>query len=184
MITVIKLGGSLLKASVLPACLNVVERYPGKILIVPGGGVFADQVRLAQGKLGFDDLAAHRMAILAMQQMALLFNSLKPHFVLFCAMSQLDALPKVAIWSPDVNELDQAGIAASWDVTSDSLAAWVAGQVRADELLLVKSCSLTDDLSLLDLQQQGIIDAGFLHFVAETGFKVTVTNKERFLSFT
>lgn len=181
MISVIKLGGSLLTASALPACLDAVETYPGKVLIVPGGGVFADQVRAAQKEWGFDDKAAHRMAILAMQQMALLFNSLKPDFALLHRVSQSAALPKAAIWSPDPDELDQANIAASWDITSDSLAAWLAGQLGADELLLVKSCPLSGDASLSELQRQGIIDAGFSRFSKQTTCKITVLNKERFL---
>lgn len=182
MITVVKLGGSLLKAAALPACLDAVERYSGTILIVPGGGAFADQVRTAQLEWGFDDVTAHRMAILAMQQMALLFNGLKPDFALFHGVSRLGDLPKVAIWSPDPDELDVAGIAASWDVTSDSLAAWLAGQVRADELVLVKSCSLSGDTALSQLQQQGIVDAGFVDFAERAGCKITVINQQRFLS--
>lgn len=182
MISVIKLGGSLLNTSALPACLDAVEHYPGTVLIVPGGGVFADQVRVAQREWGFDDRAAHRMAILAMQQMALLFNSLKPEFALLHDISQRGDLPKVGIWSPNPDALDAAGIAASWDITSDSLAGWLAGRVAADELLLVKSCPLADDMSLSELQQQGVIDAGFAHFSARGNFKITVLNKERFLS--
>lgn len=182
MITVIKLGGSLLNASALPACLAAAGRYAGNILIVPGGGVFADQVRSAQKLWDFDDSAAHRMAILAMQQMALLFNSLQPTFALFHRVSGVSALPNTAIWSPSPDELDEAGVEASWDVTSDSLAAWLAGRVGADELILVKSCMLAADMSLFELQQQGIIDAGFSKFAANAAYKITVINKERFLS--
>lgn len=182
MITVVKLGGSLLKAAVLPACLDAVERCSGNILIVPGGGAFADQVRAAQLEWGFDDVTAHRMAILAMQQMALLFHGLKPDFALFHGVSRLDDLPRVAIWSPDLDELDAAGIAASWDVTSDSLAAWLAEQVGADELILVKSCRLSGDAALSQLQRQGVVDAGFADFADRAGCKITVVNQQRFLS--
>jgi len=181
-ITVIKLGGSLLNAKVLPDCLKAIERYSGTVLIVPGGGMFADQVRSAQCEWNFDDRAAHRMAILAMQQMALLFNSLKPHFSLLPSVSQLSDLPKVGIWSPDPDELDAAGIAASWDITSDSLAACLASQVRADELLLVKSCQLDKEKPLAELQREGIIDSGFHKMIAEASFKITVINKDCFLS--
>ena len=70
---VIKLGGSLSQAETLVSCLDRLEQqYKDKpVVIVPGGGAFADQVRLAQGRWQFDDITAHRMAILAMQQMAL-----------------------------------------------------------------------------------------------------------------
>lgn len=180
--TVIKLGGSLLEASALPACLDAVERYPGKVLVVPGGGVFAEQVRTAQKLWGFDDLAAHRMAILAMQQMALLFNSLKPGFELFDSVAKFSDVSNIAIWSPSLLELEIAGIAASWDNTSDSLAAWLAGQVTADQLIVVKSAVVDDRASLADLQAHGILDAGFAEFVEQARFNTLVINKDRFLS--
>ncbi len=184
MIRVIKLGGSLLEACVLQACLDTIDRLDGRVLIVPGGGVFAEQIRITQRVWQFDDVAAHRMAILAMQQMALLFNSLKPEFELFESMTDLKDLPRVAIWSPQPDELDRAGIAASWDVTSDSLAAWLAEQVIADELVLVKSADARVDATLDELQVQGIVDAAFNRYAERLRCPITVINKDRFLSFT
>jgi 5-(aminomethyl)-3-furanmethanol phosphate kinase len=84
--------------------------------------------------------------------------------------------------SPDIQELDNAGVAANWDITSDSLAAWLAGQVAANELLLVKCCQLDEDSSLHDLQQQNILDAGFLKITESACFKITLMNKDQFLS--
>lgn len=182
MISVIKLGGSLLTTQTLPSCLEVVEHIRGKVLIVPGGGVFADQVRSAQKQWTFDDHAAHRMAILAMQQMALLFHSLKPNFDLMRRVSEFASISKVAIWSPDPDELDAAGVTPSWDITSDSLAAWLAGQVRADRLLLVKSCPVQEAASIFDMQAQGIVDACFSHFSTQLACKISILNKEHFLS--
>ena len=182
MIRVIKLGGSLLEASVLPACLDAAERLEGRIVIVPGGGVFAEQVRVAQGLWRFDDVAAHRMAILAMQQMALLFNSLRPDFALFDTAAELGGLPRIVIWSPQVDELDHAGVDVGWDVTSDSLAAWLAGQVRADELLLVKSAAVGAGATLAELQAQGIVDAAFNRHAERLSCPITVINKDHFLS--
>jgi len=180
-LTVIKLGGSLLNTKALPACLDAVERFSGQVLIVPGGGVFADQVRVAQLEWGFDDVTAHRMALLAMQQMACVFKSLKPDFDLFHCVSDRSALPKIAVWCPDPDELDAAGVAAGWEITSDSLAAWLAGQVNADRLLLVKSCQVDEAASVAELQQTGVIDAAFGRTIAQATFKINVISKDRFL---
>lgn len=182
MIRVIKLGGSLLEASVLPDCLAAVARLGGRKLIVPGGGPFAEQVRTAQRLWRFDDNAAHRMAILAMQQMALLFNSLKPDFALFDTAEAPGELPGVAVWSPQPDQLDRAGVAPGWDVTSDSLAAWLADRVKADELILVKSAAVDADATLADLQRQGIVDAAFIGFAERLNCPISVINKDRFLS--
>ncbi|MCQ8105700.1 uridylate kinase [Methylomonas sp. SURF-2] len=182
MITVVKLGGSLLSAKVLPDCLAGLAAYPGKVLIVPGGGVFADQVRAAQKQWGFNDVVAHRMAILAMRQMAWLFHGLHPDFGVFETVAAAGNSGKTAIWSPCPRELEQAGVAAGWHVTSDSLSAWLAGRVGADELLLVKSCPIRPGDSLARLQQQGIIDSGFAHFAEHAGFNIRIINKDNLLA--
>lgn len=182
MLTVIKLGGSLLKTGVLSACLDAVVNYPGQILLAPGGGVFADQVRESQKLWRFDDLTAHRMAILAMQQMALLFAALKPEFGLLDDLAEIANMPRIAIWSPDFKELDKSDIAASWDITSDSLAAWLAERIKADELLLVKSCVVAENTELAELQRLGIVDTGFLDFVNSAGCKTTIVNQAHFLA--
>ncbi len=150
---VIKLGGSLSRTDALVNCLNAVEKnYQGRALvIVPGGGAFADQVRLAQQHWQFDDTTAHHMALLAMQQMALMFKGLKPDFVIAHTVAAIqDQLgrQKTVIWSPDITELDNAGIEASWDITSDSLAAWLAKTLSATELILIKSAAIDAGLTL------------------------------------
>ena len=180
MITVIKLGGSLLHGAELVPCLEAIEKLPSQKIIVPGGGVFADQVRAAQVCWQFDDKAAHQMALLAMQQMALLLQSLKPQFSL---VDKLDlALPNISIWSPSIVDLDQAGIAASWDITSDSLAAWLAGRLNAEQLILIKSAEIDPKFSLEQLQQHGIIDAAFCQFAAALNCPIRVIHKHSFIS--
>ena len=182
MITIIKLGGSLLAAAVLPACLQAVGRCGGRVLIVPGGGVFADQVRSAQRQWGFDDVAAHRMAILAMQQMACLFHSLQPNYPVFNHADEASAIDKAGIWSPEPDELDRAGITPGWEITSDSLAAWLAGQVGADQLWLVKSCALEGDQAPSELGRQGIVDRAFSGFVEGARFKTRIVDLKGFLA--
>ena len=55
-------------------------REPRPIVVVPGGGALADEVRAAQTKLGFGDGAAHRMALLAMDQLAWAVAGLRAGF--------------------------------------------------------------------------------------------------------
>jgi aspartokinase-like uncharacterized kinase len=180
---IIKLGGSLSRSDTLINCLNAVEKnYRGRAaVIVPGGGAFADQVRLAQQHWQFDDNTAHDMALLAMQQMALMFKGLKPDFAIahtVAAIQQLSERKQVVIWSPDITELENAGIAASWDITSDSLAAWLAKTLSATELVLVKSAVIDAGLGLDQLAEQDIVDKAFCSFAAQAGFKVQVMNAQ------
>lgn len=184
---IIKLGGSLCNSGKLNACLDKVEQIQQvrAVVVVPGGGVFADQVRNMQRQWQFNDRAAHNMAILAMQQMALLFNALKPQLKV---VQTIDAIrtqyqPQTAtIWSPDVLELDRAGILPSWDVTSDSLAAWLAKSLAAEELILVKSVKIEPNFDLLKLVRDQVVDASFAKYIQQANFKLNITNAENFLS--
>jgi 5-(aminomethyl)-3-furanmethanol phosphate kinase len=182
---IVKLGGSLSQSDALIKCLNSVEKnYQDRaIVIVPGGGAFADQVRSAQQRWQFDDRTAHRMAILAMQQMALLIKGLKDDFSIARSITNiLKQLhrQKIVVWSPDIVELDKAGIQASWDISSDSLAAWLARMISATELVLVKSAIIDASLSLQQLAKHDIVDKGFCDFVRQATFKIQVINQQHF----
>jgi aspartokinase-like uncharacterized kinase len=122
-LTVVKIGGGVQALKPLCATLGeLVERH--RLRIVPGGGAFADAVRAADRRFGLTDAAAHRMAILGMEQFGLLLRDLLPD-------SARDAVVMPA--SLPLDELPE-----SWDVTSDSIAAWFAGHAGADRLVLVK----------------------------------------------
>jgi len=180
---IFKLGGSLSRTDSLINCLNAVERnYRGRAaVIVPGGGAFADQVRLAQQHWQFDDNTAHHMALLAMQQMALMFKGLKPDFAIansVAAIQEQLSQQKTVIWSPDISELDNADIAASWDITSDSLAVWLAKTLSATELILIKSAVIDDSLSFDQLAEQDIVDKAFCAFVEHAAFKTRIVNAQ------
>ena len=123
------------------------------------------------------------MAILAMQQMALLIKGLKSNFSIAYSVTDIlkQAAPqKIVIWSPDIVELDNAAIKASWDISSDSLAVWLAGRLSARELVLVKSALIDNRLNLQQLTELGIIDQGFCDFVGQDGFKISIINQHDF----
>ena len=77
---VVKVGGSL---SADPARLRALlaalaEGAFGPCLVVPGGGTYADAVRAAQRRDGFDDAEAHRRALDAMSRMADYLHAIEP----------------------------------------------------------------------------------------------------------
>jgi aspartokinase-like uncharacterized kinase len=106
------------------------------LVVVPGGGAFADEVRRADRRFALGDSAAHWMAILAMEQYGHLLADLAPGAVVAhrrdLAPGRLNVLAP-AEWLRGADPLPH-----SWDVTSDSIAAWVAHALGARRLLLVK----------------------------------------------
>lgn len=171
---VVKLGGSLAGSAELKAWLDVLNRAGGgRAVVVPGGGPFADQVRRAQQDLGFDDATAHHLAILAMEQFGRVLAALSPGLVLADGRRAIEhALEggKVPVWLPVPMTLGRPEIAESWDVTSDSLAAWLAGALGARRLVLVKAVAPpTAPVAAGDLALQGLVDPAFPGFLAASG---------------
>ncbi|MFG1304497.1 hypothetical protein V5F34_10205 [Xanthobacter autotrophicus] len=140
MTIIVKIGGSLTRGAAPRRLLARLAAEPG-LMVVPGGGALADQVRAVQPQWGLSDAAAHRMALLAMEQMAHAMLDLEPRLKPARTPAELTAAAAkgAALWFPATMTLGHAAIAESWDVTSDSLALWLAAELGADRLVLVKA---------------------------------------------
>ena len=136
--TVVKLGGAVLAAKPLAALAGIPRN--GSTLIVPGGGPFADTVRAVDARLGLGDDAAHWAAILAMDQYAYALAALVHGARIVRAPGEAGSRDLAVLAPYDWLHLSDP-LPHSWDVTSDSIAAWVAGAVGAERLLLVKPVS-------------------------------------------
>lgn len=164
---VVKLGGSLMGQPELRQWLSMLASLSdGRVVIVPGGGVFADAVRDAQGGAGYDDAAAHRMALLAMEQFALVMKSLQPALV--TAASELEIAERswqhrAILWMPSSMVLADEKIPMNWNVTSDSLAAWLAAKLGASRLVLVKHQRVAHP-DIEKLAADGLVDEAFVEF--------------------
>ena len=169
---VVKLGGSHATGPYLKDWLAAIAAEAGSIAIVPGGGPFADAVRTAQASMGFDDPAAHAMALMAMAQFGCALRSLNPALTLAASRSAiLRALKdgKVPVWSPEPMAR-AAALPETWDLTSDSLAAWLAGALGATRLLLVKHGHFeTETVDAHDLAARGVVDPLFPRYLRESG---------------
>ncbi len=140
---VLKVGGSLSRGQSLSALCQTIGRLGSqqRLLIVPGGGDFADAVRDHYRRYHLSETTAHRMALLAMDQYGWLLSDLIPgssavrdvrsaHAV--AAMGRVPILLAAAL----LTEADP--LPHSWQVTSDSIAAWIAGLVGAARFVLLK----------------------------------------------
>ncbi len=140
-----------------------------RVVIVPGGGRFADAVRQAQTQWRFDDLAAHNMALLAMAQTAHLFCALNPALQRCDEEARLaDVLQRgrTAVWSPIDLQRDRQGADTGWDTSSDSIALGLALRLRATRLIVVKSCTVDASATLAQLSAAGIVDRRFAALAA------------------
>jgi aspartokinase-like uncharacterized kinase len=195
---VVKVGGSLSRGEHLPALGKhlgeVGKRYP--VLVVPGGGPFADAVRAQDQRFGLRDSAAHWMAILGMDQYGWLLADLVPEsepvWSLAAAriVSQAGRVPILLPWTL-LYATDP--LPHTWDVTSDSIAAWVAGGVQAPLLVLLKDVDglfderpheasrprLHERIAVEQLGRFGVVDGYLPGLVAQYGLELWLVNGER-----
>ncbi len=166
---VVKLGGSLFGR--VPDLVPVLLASRRPLFIVPGGGIFADSIR----KLPVSKNPAHWMAIAAMDQfgwyiasqgittVTLLQVPDRPVvFLPYCSMRLHDPLPH------------------SWDITSDSIAAWVADFLCLDLLLLKSVDGIMDEGHVTEQVtipvQTDVVDPHFIPFVLEKKIRTTIIN--------
>ena len=141
---VVKLGGALLAdVEALERVLAIIGAVAGRRtrLIVPGGGPFADAVRDIDRRIGLADAAAHWMAVLAMDQYAHLIAARMPTAALVEGPGEISTAIegcRVPVLAPSRWLRAADPLPHSWDVTSDSIAAWIAGRVGARRFVLVK----------------------------------------------
>lgn len=189
---VIKLGGSLLGAPELVHWLEILVKYSdGKVVIVPGGGLFANSVREAQLISNASDEIAHQLALMAMDQFGLLLAGMNPDLV--TASSELEIAERGwqhrgIIWLPSKMAMADSSIPKNWQVTSDSLSAWLANKLGAEQLILVKSKPLISyqkeaPTALQHLVNDEVIDSQFVNFSAGKNFQAWALNKVDYTIF-
>jgi len=140
---VVKVGGSL--AEDPERLINLCTRLSGlaksyELVVVPGGGRFADVVRDSDKRFNLSSGISHRMAILGMDQFGLLLAQITPNSCatyLLDDAKQLSATEVVPVFLPSRLMFKEDPLKNSWDVTSDSIAAYVASRLQADKVLLV-----------------------------------------------
>src|SRR5262245_37296687 len=170
---VIKIGESSTSSLDLRRWTAAVAACGGRAVVVPGGGPFADAVRAAQPRMGFDDAAAHHMAMLGMEQFGHALASFDGRLAVADSIAGLRGALKgnnVLVWLPARMAMRAADIPASWQVTFDSLAAWLAGKLGAARLLLLKQVELPrQPVSVGELVEKGIVDPAFPRFLQASG---------------
>lgn len=166
--TVFKIGGSLLNwphlSTQLQSLLDQCAARP--IVLIVGGGAVADAVRDwdRTHPLGF--VSSHTLAVRSMSLTARLLAELLPGCQLVDSLGNLARPTQNAgtqHWILDVSHdvlsaPGRAALPASWDVTSDAIAAWVAARISAAQLVYVKSVAAPEPFTWEQAAARGLID--------------------------
>jgi 5-(aminomethyl)-3-furanmethanol phosphate kinase len=176
-LTVIKVGGSLLDWRELPGRLTDfldgrrASMPAERMVLIAGGGPAADLVRAIDRIHGLGDRTAHLLALHALDLTAILLAAILPGS---SPVEQFEALSPawdagvVPILAPrsilSVIDRPESGfdpLPASWDVTSDTIAAQIAVYLEAESLILLKSASLPVGASRDTAARLGWVDPIF-----------------------
>jgi aspartokinase-like uncharacterized kinase len=139
---VLKIGGSLAENpdSLFRLCEKLGDLAKGnRIVVVPGGGEFADIVRELDKRIGLSNRIAHQMAVLAMDQYGLLLSDIIPNSSVVSEIEKLNssAEGKLQIVLPSKYIFIEDPLENSWNVTSDTIAAQLSERIHAKKLILV-----------------------------------------------
>jgi aspartokinase-like uncharacterized kinase len=196
---VIKVGGSL--AEHPEALKNLCSKLQGLaakyvISVVPGGGKFADVVREFDEKFRLPPEVSHRLAILAMDQYGVVLSQLIPYSQNCDTLEDAQRISqekKVPVLLPSKLMLKDAALEASWDLTSDAIAAYIALRLRAGKLVLITDedgvftedpkkhpdAKLMPEVSvqeLLDRDERTAVDKFLPKFLSENALDCYVVN--------
>jgi len=153
--------------------------------VVPGGGASADVVRDLDERFGLRPGTAHWMAVLAMDQYGLLLADLIPGAATVRTLDEASERREgagVLLASEPLRQADP--LPHAWSVTSDSIAAWVAMQLRVRLLVLLKdghgmaalsaspAGGLAEVVSLSDLAASSGVDDHLTELLGDVTFPV------------
>lgn len=166
---VVKVGGSLFSEAGRIA--QVLAEAGRPILVVPGGGPFAHLVR----SMRIPDEQAHWMAILAMDQFGWYLAAGG-----FPVTHDLALPRRMEILLPYRVMHERDPLPHTWDVTSDTIAAWVANEIGLDLLILKSVDGITRDGELVsrisEPQVAGEVDPCLVPFALANRVRTTILN--------
>jgi len=168
---VIKIGGSLLGVPDLGARLaNFLGDFSRpRSLVVCGGGEAVDALRRLDRVHNLGEELGHWLALRMLSVTARVVERVCP------LLAVVDSPEDFAIvWSSgkvpvydafdfiiDVDDERLDPLPRRWRVTSDSIAARMAEHFRAAELVLLKSITLPERISIVEAASEGVVDAYF-----------------------
>jgi aspartokinase-like uncharacterized kinase len=182
-VIVVKVGGSLYDHPAFgPGLRDWVRTLRGRVLIVPGGGGFADTVRALDRTHRLGDEAAHWLALRAAAVAAEFLAGLLPGAVVaFHPRSPFDLGVLDPFAFGRLDDSYSGALPHTWAVTTDAVAARAAAVFRTEKLVLLKSVAIPAGTPWEEAAARGWVDPHFPHLVAEHALTVEAVDFRRHL---
>ena len=174
---VARIGDGLAATPHLKVWLDALAAWPGALVIAPGAGPFGVSARGAVQAMELNAVVAQRIALMAMDQYAVALAAVRPSPVIADADDVLRAAiaaRRIAIWAPARMAAAATDIPATSEISSDSLACWLAGKLGAAHLLLIEEADPPTPVSTAWLAKRAMVDARFPDFAALAGCPIWI----------
>lgn len=142
---IVKIGGRILEnkenleSTVLQLKYLCENNFVKKIIIIPGGGSYANFVRKLDKKISVGDDLSHWMAIFAMNCNGIRINQQYYQLTCFTNLDELNkSKEKIVIFLPYDFLYQRDELPHSWSVTSDSITLYFAHQLGLKDCFLIK----------------------------------------------
>ena len=183
---VIKIGGSLLKSSSLVEQLShwQEKNEPAHTLAIVGGGDLVNAIREIDQATQLDRVDTHWLCVELLRKTCEIMKQRLDWPVMETAtglqnwIDHPDLRPTISLLQVDTfyrrpqdsqkikgkesqTRTEPISLPESWDTTTDAIAAVLAKQIGATELILLKSCRVDQSLTLAQLAEAEIVDRSF-----------------------
>jgi len=186
---IIKLGGSLLAQGreIVRFLSDYAEKNALFFIIIPGGGPFVVVIRELAERRTISDDAAHWMAVLAMHQYGFFLADGEIAIPLVESLEEVSNVGHICIVLPyQILKADDS-VPHTWDVTSDTIAAFIAHKLGEQMFIKVtdvdgildENGSLIKQIhakELIGKENKGCIDAELPRFLMRNKMSCVIVN--------
>ena len=187
MTEIIKLGGSLLAKGreLLHFLSDYAEKHALSFVIIPGGGPFVEPIKKLSDGISYD--TAHWMAVLAMHQYGLFLADGELEIPLVESIDGLKNAGHICIVLPYKTLKDDDCLPHTWDVTSDTIAAFIARKLGEKSFIKVTDVDgILDEngflikrinaKELIGKGHKGCVDAELPRFLMQNKMSCVIVN--------
>ncbi len=142
---IFKIGGKILedfdnlKSAISQLKQLYDETLIDKIILIPGGGLFANFIRKIYSELKFTEEIAHWMGIISMNYNGLELNKKFPHIQVIENYAKLKENKKIfCVFLPYEFLKENDKLPHSWEVTSDSISLYIAKELGLNKCFFIK----------------------------------------------
>jgi aspartokinase-like uncharacterized kinase len=189
MTVILKLGGSLMDTGreIMHFLGDYAETKSYSFIVIPGGGPFAEEIKKLSEKRTISDDMTHWMAVLAMHQFGLFLAGGEQEISVAERLEDLSNAGPICILLPYKILKADDSLPHTWDVTSDTIAAFIAHKLGEQTFIkLTNVDGILDEngvlikrihtKELIDKAHKGCIDAELPKFLLRHKMSCRIVN--------